>query len=216
MAIVKCANGHFYNNEETPNCPYCNGGAAVGETVPLGNNAVNNSLGQTVPLGQAAPTPSDKTVPLPSGGQANDNDVGKTKPMPDGRTIIIDHSKTSDIKPVRGWLVVIDGKNRGMDLKIYNGLNSVGRNSSNDICIDFDQTVTGEKACFVAYDDQANLFYMVLGESKNLVRLNKKPVFGTEQLKDNDIIQIGETKFVFRALCNENFDYPVDGVADEK
>ena len=209
MAIVKCENGHFYNNEESANCPYCSGTSALGNTIPLdgGNVApLDNNIGATIPL---------EAVQQTAGA------INPTMPInPDGGvTVIIDNDSNSEIKPVRGWLVVIEGKKRGMDFKIHNGMNTIGRDKTNDIHFDFDPTVTGKNACSIAYDDVDTLFYIVLGESKNLVRLNRKPVFGTTELKDNDIVQIGETKLVFRSLCNETFDYPKDekeGEADAK
>jgi len=52
--LTKCLNGHFYDAERFPQCPYC---AGQGGTAPLQNETV----GRTVPLGNAG-TPVQRSA----------------------------------------------------------------------------------------------------------------------------------------------------------
>ncbi|MBQ7096673.1 MAG: FHA domain-containing protein [Clostridia bacterium] len=205
MAVVKCINGHFYNDSESATCPYCSGDGSAGKTIPLGNTVAitdvpgGSSVGQTVML--------DDVNTVSVGGV----DIPQTKPVSDpvyGRTMIIDEQKNSEVKPVRGWLVVVDGEKRGLDFRVHTGSNYVGRSSKNDICFDFDQTISKEKCCDIKYDDRTKQFYILLGEGANNIYINNRILLQPTELKDFDIVEIGQTKLVFRSLCNDSFDYP--------
>lgn len=207
MAIVKCQNGHYYNNEESASCPYCSNPGNISATIPLGQGA---------PASVPAAGPDGgfgKTEPL----QSVNNQQGvvpETKPVNGadyGSTVFKDDSKNSEVNPVRGWLVVCEGKKLGFDYRIRTGMNSIGRKQGNDIVFDFDNTISGIKACYVIYDERNNIFYLMAGESKNLIYINGKPLLRDCELFDNDIIEIGNTKLVFRSLCNSTFNYKMDG-----
>lgn len=202
MAIVKCENGHYYNNEESATCPYCSNNSNIGATIPLGADVpvpTPAAFGKTEPLQPANPVKGD----IPSTTPVDYSEYGST--------VFKDDSKNSEINPVRGWLVVCEGKKLGCDYRIRSGMNSIGRKQGNDIVFDFDETISGIKACFVIYDERNNSFYIVAGESKNLVYVNKKPLLRDCELVDNDIIEIGNTKLVFRSLCNSTFTYKMEG-----
>lgn len=198
MAIQRCKNGHYYNDSETPNCPYCSGESSIGKTIPLGEevNDQNPAFDPTELLGN------------PAGG------IPETRPVDQnqgadgfGHTVILDDAKNSEVKPVRGWLVVIEGQKLGLDFRIHTGKNAVGRLKSNDIVISFDETISGEKACFVIYDEKNNAFHLMAGESTNNIYVNNDILLMPRKLADNDIIEIGKTKLIFRSLCNDQFNY---------
>lgn len=93
--LIQCPNGHFYDMERSPQCPYCGqseaqrpmppeDGADAGRTVPLREEAVD----KTVPLQEEAMnktqplngTGMDKTQPLSGTG------MGRTVPLADAGT----------------------------------------------------------------------------------------------------------------------------------
>lgn len=110
-------------------------------------------------------------------------------------------------KPVVGWLVCVDGNNKGSDYRISNGYNYIGRAQSMDICIPGDMHISNENAAIVAYDDMERLFYFGPGMGHNAVRINGKMCLGQVQLNAYDEITMGETKLVFVPLCGERFDW---------
>lgn len=217
MALKQCNNGHYYNDSESATCPYCSGKSSLGKTIPLDaeKNNSNDTLGKTIPLdantnnNAFAQTEMLDTV-NPNGVNANSN-FGPTKaPEDDSKfssTQFIDTDKNSNILPVRGWLVVVEGEKLGLDFRIHTGRNSIGRSKNNDVCIDFDSAISKEKACFVIYDEKHTAFHIVGGESANNIYVNEEILLMPRQLLDNDIIEIGKTKLVFRSLCNAQFNY---------
>ena len=106
-----------------------------------------------------------------------------------------------------GWLVCVEGNNRGSDYRIHNGYNYIGRAQSMDICIPGDSHISNENAAIVAYDSMERLFYFGPGMGHNAVRLNGKMCLGQSELKAYDIITLGQTKLVFIPLCGERFDW---------
>ncbi|MBQ6823265.1 MAG: FHA domain-containing protein [Clostridia bacterium] len=195
MAIVKCANGHFYNNSEYGSCPACSGQSPIGRTIPL-DGSVN--IGATEYINSNAPAAQ---------AAGFDPTIGPEDAGSFGHTQMIDSNKNSEILPVRGWLVVIDGEKIGLEKRIHTGKNSIGRGKDNDICIEFDNTISKEKACFVVYDDKNKAFHLIAGESSNNIYVNNELLIMSAKLNDFDIIEIGQTKLVFRSLCNETFSY---------
>ncbi|MBE6756221.1 MAG: FHA domain-containing protein [Ruminococcaceae bacterium] len=197
MVIKQCPNGHSYNGDEFAECPHCSGAREIGQTIPLGMNSNGNAqFSATEALRDV------HTIPL------NHQDMGVTQaPHNQFVTTFLDSKKNSEIKPVRGWLVVVEGDKLGMDFRIHTGKNTVGRSSKNDICINFDGGISSENSVSITYDDRNNMFFIQSGESKNNVYINNQLLLDSKQIKDNDIIEIGSTKLVFRALCNESFNY---------
>lgn len=226
MAIVPCKNGHYYNDSESRVCPYCSGESSIGKTIPLDGDA--GSFPETS-LGIPPTGAYDRTRPMTDlyresdeSGKTQMLDYKKTEPIntnknvpvtefvknPEyGDTLFLDEKKNSEIKPVRGWLVVVEGEKCGIDFRIHSGHNYVGRSKSNDICFDFDQTISKEKCCVIVYDDRKNAFHIQSGEGINNIYINDDILLGARRLWDDDIIEIGQTKLVFRALCNSSFNY---------
>ena len=108
-------------------------------------------------------------------------------------------------EPVAGWLVCIGGKQLGKDFKIVTGRNSVGRNSSNYIHLENEESVSREKHAWIIYEPRKRQFYVQPGESSGLTYVNDDTVLESRQLKHGDILEFGETKFIFIPLCCDNF-----------
>lgn len=202
MGFKQCSKGHYYDDKEAM-CPVCSGQQPIGVTIPL--NADANFDPSAV--GGLGATEILKTV----GFATPSENIGKTEPITGdsfGRTEFVSSSKNSDVLPVSGWLVVIEGKKCGLDFRIHTGDNTIGRSSSNAICMDFDNAISKEKACLVNYDERHNSFYIIKGDtSTNNIYVNDEILLAPKKLNDNDIIEIGETKLIFRALCNDQFKY---------
>ena len=108
-------------------------------------------------------------------------------------------------EPVAGWLVCIGGKQLGKDFKIVTGRNSVGRNSSNYIHLENEESVSREKHAWIFYEPRKRQFYVQPGESSGLTYVNDDTVLESRQLKHGDILEFGDTKFIFIPLCSDGF-----------
>lgn len=186
--------------------------------------------------GRAAPIQTPKTKPLLRNRQPGQEAGAKHAASPDNpfqtrpaqrelqappRTRILIGGKqpettggvepAMDILPAVGWLVVLEGPGRGRDFRLIQGENKIGRDASMEVCLDFgehsDVTVSREAHAILVYDGNANEFFIERGTSRNLPMLNDKSIRRDQNLTAGDVIQVGQTKLLFVALCNEGFQW---------
>ncbi|MEM8750011.1 MAG: FHA domain-containing protein [Pseudomonadota bacterium] len=111
-------------------------------------------------------------------------------------------------EPVVGWLVVVDGPGRGNSRSVYYGMNSMGRDESERIPLNFgDSKVSRQSHAFVVYDEKQQDYYVQHGGKSNLVRLNGAPVLTPMALARGDKIELGDTVLMFVPLCDESFNW---------
>ena len=118
-----------------------------------------------------------------------------------------DQGKEAD-QPVVAWLVITEGLGRGHALTMSYGLNKIGRNSDQELPLDFgDLEISRDHHAAIEYDPKERSFYLSKGE--NLVYLNDKRVgLNSERpIETGDVIAIGSTKLKFVAFCGPDFDW---------
>ena len=113
--------------------------------------------------------------------------------------------KKMDIEPVVGWLVCIEGAQKGKDFKIYAKNNTIGRSERMDICIKGDQTISRENHARLAYDEKHNNFHLIPAESTNNIYLNDEPIYVPTKINAYDCIEFGDTKLLFVPFCSDKF-----------
>ena len=99
--------------------------------------------------------------------------------------------------PVVGWFVALTGEQKGEDFRIRDGQNIVGSAPDADIVIR-DEAVSSKHAS-LRYKDQK--FFITDLDSTNGTFVNDgtEPV-AREELKDNDIVRIGDVTLKFKCL----------------
>lgn len=180
MALTECANGHLYDSDQYASCPYCAGGMNRVEF----SAAPDAGLGKTVGVTRSVPAPAADT----------------------GKTVAV-YQKGLSREPVAGWLVCVEGAEKGKDYRIAAKNNSIGRSETADICIKGDQMVSRENHARLSYDGKHNKFYLIPGESTNNLYVNDEPVYVPTLLKRGDVIELGEGKFIFVPFCDDAFDW---------
>ncbi len=215
MALTECANGHLYDTDLYQSCPYCNGGShminfgggdtGIGKTVgsisPVGDSGIGKTVGAPSMMPSASSEVGATVAPAGYRGakeESESDDTGKTVAM---------IKKSTNIDPVVGWLACIEGVEKGRDYRIYGKNNTIGRTDKNDIVIKGDTTITRENHARIGYDPKNNNFHLIPGESTNAIYVNDDPVYVPTVLNDRDVIELGESKFIFVALCNEKFNW---------
>jgi len=110
------------------------------------------------------------------------------------KTVILSEKRKP---PVVGWLVALNGEQRGEDFRIRDGQNTIGSGPDADIVLR-DTAVSGKHAS-LRYKDQK--FYLTDLDSSNGTYLNDRaePI-AREELKDNDIVRLGEISLKFKCL----------------
>ena len=210
MVFRTCSNGHRYDPSVTPECPEC--AMQGGHTVPLVDPAFDmggfgpiDDIGKTMPLGSnTVPVNPQPSTWAPTGGSGKTvgEDYNRTMPL----NLHTDFAEKA-MRPVAGWLVCIDGPEKGKDYRIHEENNYIGRSANMDISIRSDDTVSRENHAIVAYDVRDRVFYFAPCRGASIVRHNGRAVFNNVELKSGDRIEIGQGTFLFVPLCGENFQW---------
>lgn len=213
MELKRCINGHSYDPTITPECPEC--ANMGGHTVPLvgGITFGTEEIGKTVPIRR-------DTVPVnpPANQWADPASYVSTGPVGGGTmgggyapTMPVNYDKgginDKASQPVTGWLVCIEGPEKGQDYRLHEEYNYIGRSNKMDVCIPGDPTVSRENHAIIAYDTQERMFFFAPLSGASIVRHNGKAVLSNVELKNGDRLQIGKGIYIFVPLCGENFQW---------
>lgn len=174
MGIERCSSGlHYYDSNKYERCPYCDAMA--------GDDPKTIAMKRELPVMEDVVTIS-----------------GVSKDFDDVKTIGV-YSKSKGNDYVSGWLVCVEGAERGRDYRIYQGRNFVGRETDMDICIQGDTTISRKNHCAVVYDERNNQFFIMPME--NSVYLEDSMINGAVPLIGGQKITIGNSIFVFIPFC---------------
>lgn len=188
MGIVRCPNMHFYDDEKFDKCPHCN--KAPGRENERGLNP---------------------TVAKFNAGESSANGANNPTVTLDFNSNTAESSKTVSIfgagrnsNPVSGWLVCTQGENKGKSFDLHIGKNFVGRSMKSDVIIN-DPHISRENHFSVIYEPVSQTFFIASGAS--VIHLNSSLLDHPEQLKEDDVIEAGESKFVFIPFCKKGRDW---------
>lgn len=115
--------------------------------------------------------------------------------------------KELGIDPVVGWLVCVEGADKGRDYRIHTERNFIGRAQHMDICVSGDDSISRERHAILSFDPKKKQFWIQPGESTGLVYLNGDAVYVPMELKDRDLVELGQTKLMFLAFVNSSFQW---------
>jgi Inner membrane component of T3SS, cytoplasmic domain len=99
--------------------------------------------------------------------------------------------------PLVGWVVILDGNDKGKDFRIRDGQNSLGSDASCDVVISH-PTVSGKHA---SLRSQEGKFFLTDLDSTNGTYLNRdEKRIAREEIKDNDQFRLGEVTLKFKCI----------------
>lgn len=207
-----CANGHFYKSDLS-DCPYCPAALkSKGTKQPVSDlDKTHLETGErtSIDLSKTEITgagfQAERTQFITGNGVSNaslsQSKLDRTQitgaGQPKQPAFSASNAMTEKRKMV-GWLVSYSHDPFGMDYKIYEGNNSVGRDVQNTVRILQDTSISGKHVTILAKKGQ---FYIKDEMTPNGTFLNAEEleVERAYSLKDNDVIQIGETSFKFKS-----------------
>ncbi len=182
--MIRCAEGHFYDPAKHHDCPWCPKPVEMAAApIPGGKTTPLRPIDAPLPQAPAAPAPAPvggKTVPLMRGGP------GKAE-------------------PVVGWLVCLEGPDRGQDFRLHSEKNFIGRSAAMDVCIAGDESVSRDKHATLTFEPKKQSFWLIPGDSSGLVYLNGEVVHAPLQISGGDLIEVGKSKLVLTPFVGENF-----------
>ncbi len=110
-----------------------------------------------------------------------------------------------EISPVCGWIVCISGARQGKGYEIKSGKNFIGRADDMDIQILGDSKISRRNHGIIVFDPKKKETVLLPGDSNGIVYHNDAAVYVPTVLSAYDVIEMGESKFVFIPFCGENF-----------
>lgn len=189
MTMKRCENGHYFDSEKHTSCPSC--GVADLHIEPT------VAKGRSEPAAQGR---ADLDTPTVARGQIKAAAVERDP----GATVGVIRKKMG-IDPVVGWLVCIEGAEKGRDYRIRSERNFVGRDAKMDICIGGDDAISRDNHAVISFNPKKNTYLLTPGEGRGIIYLNEEEVATPAELKAYDMIELGQTKLLFVPFCGENF-----------
>ena len=189
MAMKRCDSGHYFDSDKHTTCPSC--------------GVTNLHIQPTVAAGRtayAAPARPAMDSPTVARGQVKPAFVERDP----GATVGVVRKKMG-IDPVVGWLVCIEGPEKGRDYRIRSERNFVGRDPKMDICIGGDDAISRENHAVISFNPKKNSYLLTPGEGRGIIYLNEDEVATPTELKAYDTIEMGQTKLLFVPFCGANF-----------
>jgi len=168
--------GHFYDDSRFGTCPHCEGGMEDQKTV-------SGAAAQIAGRREAVQKLVDFGPPVQN----------------DEKTVGI--YKKKGWNPVTGWLVCVNGPEKGRDYRLHSGRNFMGRAPNMDISITDDSQISRENHCSVVFEPKNCEFLLVPGSSN--IYVNGSAVSDAVTLAEGDTIGAGASEFVFVPFCEE-------------
>jgi hypothetical protein len=186
-------------------------------TALLGRGLAPSSLQNALRAADAALTPAGSRHP----GDADPNSTtiinrpAKSPAMPAAAKTQLVRGAQKPLRsdfhadPVVGWLVIIGGPGLGSFRPIFEGNNTIGRNASQRIPVDFgDDAISAEEQAFLRYDSADRQFLLVPNLAKtNVIAVNESKPTAAVKLAAMDVITMGRTQLVFVPFCGSEFDW---------
>lgn len=207
MNMQRCENGHYYDKSKSEQCPYC--------------NPINHDVSRTVAVDQLAAPDFGTAIDFSTGGYGctgiptfdGDGGIGVTQSVQTSSemTQIVTPQTASGKRydPVVGWVVCIEGPDRGTDYRIRTGNNSVGRGAKALIRIVGDTAISQEDMSIIAYSAPTKQYFVIAGGTRNQTFVNGQVVIAMQsrELHAFDRITIGATTLLFVPLCGGEFSW---------
>lgn len=203
MKVSQCSNGHFYDADKFSVCPHCGGGNGA-------ENSGNNYGGRnTVSVEDEGVTVSyvDAVQDEVTIAYSPEELDGNSELDQDGNCIankIDDFFEASKKKydPVVGWLVCINGAERGRDYRLHAGRNFIGRGIDMDVCVPDDPRMTRSNHASIVFDPRSSRYVVLPGET-SYCDVNGVTIDTPVELNDGDRIVCGSSEFCFIGFCRE-------------
>ena len=188
MAVLRCENGHFYDNSKSPECPHCKM-----ESPFVTRQELND--------GKTVYEPSGRDISSSASKQKVRIDMGGAAPGPaEEKTVGVFRSQKG-CDPVIGWLVCIEGGEKGRDYRLHAGRNFIGRGIKSDVSLPDDEQISREDHCSIVFEPKKSTYAILRGGGELLV--NGSSIMESMALTGDEEIVIGTSRFIFIPYCKE-------------
>jgi hypothetical protein len=197
--LKTCSNGHNYDSDRYPICPFCPGGNMTSDY-----EKTMKDFKKTKIMDEMNNQQFDKTVINEENIDMKTTVNGTSKSdHPFNRTTIVMNDGTKNESPLEqslkrkivGWLVTFTHDEYGQDYKIFVGKNKIGSAATCDIAIT-DTSISADHAVILFRENE---FLIKDNFSTNGTKVNGVTLEETK-LKDGDELRLGNTIFKFKTI----------------
>lgn len=197
----QCPNGHYYQGAS---CPFCKGSASSTSASTIAQP--NPGMNKTVPHNVSYPhTPPTEMTPgggaggymqTPSQNSHNATVFGEDVVMQGVTPGMGVNPASRYSRKLVGWLVTYSNDPLGMDYKLFEGRNIIGRDMDCNVCVN-DGKVSAKHAVLLF---RAGKYSITDSQSSHGTFVNDEDIeLDPKYLTDGDIIRVGSTTFKFRS-----------------
>jgi len=194
----KCPQGHTYK-ADLEECPICNSGKNIGTPRTQGEatQIIPSLDGETF---GSKTTTDDEPIQVKNTEIDPHKDFSKTMveeevQEEDESGVIVNRKETRSASRLVGWLVTYTLDPNGIDFRLYEGRNIIGKDFTCGVCLN-DPKVSGQHAILLFRNDK---FRLKDNLSTNGTFVNGEDIeVDSVVLHDGDIIQVGDTVLLFR------------------
>ena len=200
MALTTCPVGHYYDTDKVKECPVCKKLASI----PVNHTDLQSQVTVSgYKIGEATGGITELLSPLDTNVSSFDIFEVETEydAMSDSNSTIGFFELNGIGSFTAGWLVCVQGPDRGKSCTIEIGRNICGSNASNDIVFS-DKDILPNMHFSVVYEPKENKFFIT--PDKGAVFHNGKFLNKPAILRNDDRITVGSTELVFVPFCNKN------------
>jgi hypothetical protein len=200
----QCEKGHFYK-EDLTECPYCpkpaGGGGADDKTKVQGDMGGNEktSLGDKTQVfgGGMSQNPNPVSVNPPAKRDLNKTFIQEVEEVGEGEDKKAVVSQRSTRKIV-GWIISYTLDAMGIDYRLYEGNNTIGRNAGNDVTIAGDPSISGHHATILF---KKGKYYLKDEMAANGTFINDEEIEVGQpvEVMDGDTLKFGKSVFKFKS-----------------
>jgi hypothetical protein len=198
----KCPNGHYYQGST---CPYCPQTATTDESntsqtsggdaktqLYSGGNAPTQGDNKTQIVGLFGETADYVNKP---NNNSNRTVFGDTVEIETASGAIKEEQQYRSTRRLVGWLVTYSFDKMGIDFKLYEGRNIIGRDSDCNITVN-DNMISGKHAILLF---RADRYSLTDSQSTHGTFVNDEDIaLEPRYISDGDVIRMGQTVFKFR------------------
>jgi hypothetical protein len=204
-----CSNGHWYK-QDLSSCPYCPTNATVGgdstsmdfDKTQMGKTGTfgpSNTSDSTIGVG------ATKTQTVSGGNEPRDFErtfiggVERTEiPGSKGDGPVAEPRKT---RKIVGWLVSFTLDPMGVDYRVYEGNNSIGRDAACNITITRDTTMSSKHANILYRETQGFFLKDDMSANGTFINGEELEIGKAYHLKDGDEVRMAQTIFLFKSCA---------------
>lgn len=198
----QCAKGHYFK-EELSECPYCpKGSAGAGaddKTKVQGGGHESTSLSDKTQVfgGGGDLTPqAPVSVNPPVKRDLNKTFIQEVEEVKEGGEVKeVVHNRAT--RKIVGWLISYSLDPMGIDYRLYEGNNTIGRTPGNDMTIAGDPSISGHHATILF---KKGNFYLKdeMAANGTFINDDEIQVGQPHEIKDGDTLRFGNAVFKFK------------------